>query len=107
MALSQPRPPRRNALWEDLKALAPRERHQQVALGCAVLITTATFAIFAIDFRQAHVVPAPIIYVESWPANRTDAEIVQQQKIDSAKLHAAQKERQREFQKLARALHIE
>jgi len=105
--MALPRPPHRNSLWEDVKALAPRERHQKVALGCALFITVAIFGIFAIDFRQAHVVPAPIIYVEQWPANRTDAEIIQQQKIDSAKLHAAQKERQREFQKLARALHIE
>ena len=106
--MASSRPPRRNSLWQDVKALAQiRERHQVIALGCAILITIAIFGIFAIDFRQAHVVPAPIIYVESWPANRTDAEIIKQQKIDSAALHAAQKERQRQFQKLANALHIE
>ena len=88
-------------------ALVPRERHQKVALAGAIVVTVAIFGIFAIDYRQAHTVPAPIIYVQQWPANRTDAEIIRQQKIDSAQLHAAQKERQREFQKLARALHIE
>ena len=37
-------------------------------------------------------------------ANRTDAEIIAQQKIDQAAKEAAQKERQRQFQKLEKQL---
>ena len=75
--------------------------------GLSVIITLSIFGIFALDYRQAHVVPAPIIYVESWPKNRTDAEIQRQQKIDAAALHAAQKARQEQFKKIARAFGME
>ncbi len=37
-----------------------------------------------------------IMYVESWPANRSDAEIIAQQKIDLAKEQAATAEFERE-----------
>jgi len=105
--MAYPRPSGPRTLWEDLKALAPRERHQQVFMALSLFITIFTFGLFALDFRQAHVVPEQIIYVESWPKNRTDAEIKKQQKIDSAAMHAAQKARQRELQKLADALGID
>ena len=105
--MAYPRPSGPSTLWRDLKALAPRERHQQVFMALSLFITMMIFGIFALDFRQAHVVPAQIIYVESWPKNRTDAEIKRQQKIDAAALHAAQKARQEQFKKLARALGIE
>jgi hypothetical protein len=103
-----PRPSGPATLWRDIKALAAtRERHQLVFMALSLFMTVMIFGVFALDFRQAHVVPPQIIYVESWPKTRTDAEIKKQQKIDSAALHAAQKERQRQFQKLARALGIE
>jgi hypothetical protein len=102
-----PRPSAPSSLWRDLKALAPRERHQQVFMALSLFITIMIFGVFALDFRQAHVIPAQIIYVESWPKGRTDAEIKKQQKIDSAAMHAAQKARQRELQKLADALGID
>ncbi len=105
--MAYPRPSGPGTLWQDLKALAPRERHQQVFLALSIAITLSIFGIFALDYRQAHTVPAPIIYVESWPKNRSDAEIKRQQKIDSAALHAAQKARQEQFKKLARAFGME
>ncbi len=41
-----------------------------------------------------------IIYAADFPANRTDAEIIAQQKIDQAELDKARAERRRQFQKL-------
>ncbi len=105
--MAYPRPSGPTTLWKDLKALVPRERYQIVFMALSLSITILIFGVFALDFRQAHVVPAPIIYVESWPKTRTDAEIKKQQKIDSAAMHAAQKERQEQFKKLARAFGIE
>jgi hypothetical protein len=103
-----PRPSGPATLWRDLKTLAAtRERHQFLFMALSIFITVSIFGIFALDYRQAHVVPAPIIYVESWPKTRTDAEIKRQQKIDSAAMHAAQKARQEQFKKLARAFGIE
>jgi hypothetical protein len=104
--MAYPRPSGPRTLWQDLKALAPREPHQRVFMALSVFITVMIFGIFALDFRQAHVVPEQVIYVQSWPKNRTDAEIKRQQKIDSAAMHAAQKAHQREMQKLADAFGI-
>jgi hypothetical protein len=45
--------------------------------------------------------PGPqLIYVESWPANRTDEQIKAEQKIDQAARDKAKAERQRQFKKL-------
>jgi len=41
-----------------------------------------------------------IIYAADFPASRTDAEIIAQQKIDQAILEKAKAERRRQFQKL-------
>ena len=48
-----------------------------------------------------------IIYVENWPATRTDAEIVAQQKIDQERREKAVAERQRQFKKLEKRLGME
>jgi hypothetical protein len=106
--MALPRPSGPTALWRDLKALAAtREPHQWLFLTLSIVVTLAIFFGFAIDYRQAHVVPAPIIYVDSWPIDRSDAQIKKEQKEDSAHRKAWQKERQRQFQKLADDLGIE
>ena len=51
--------------------------------------------------------PPQIVEVELYPSNRTDAEIVADQKKDQAKKDAAQKEKQRQFQKLEKQLGID
>jgi hypothetical protein len=48
--------------------------------------------------------PPRITYVELYPSNRTDAEIIADQKKDQAAKDAAIKERQRQYQKLANQL---
>jgi hypothetical protein len=46
-------------------------------------------------------------FVELYPSNRTDAEIVAQQKKEMAAKAAGEKEKQRQFQKLEKQLGIE
>ena len=41
-----------------------------------------------------------ILFVESWSANRTDAEIIADQKRDQAERERAMKENQRQWKKL-------
>jgi hypothetical protein len=48
--------------------------------------------------------PPQVTYVELYSSNRTDAEIIAQQRKDMAARIAAQKEQQRQFQKLERDL---
>ena len=52
--------------------------------------------------------PGPqITYVDLYSSNRTDAQIIADQKKDQADRLAAEKEKQRQFQKLEKQLGIE
>jgi hypothetical protein len=48
-----------------------------------------------------------LIYAESWPANRSDAEIIARQKIDQKRKDEALAERRRQFQRLEKRLGME
>jgi hypothetical protein len=48
-----------------------------------------------------------VVEVELYPANRTDADIIADQKKDMAAREAAAKERQRQFQKLGKQFGVE
>ena len=81
-----------------------RGREQWIGAALAVLVTIIIIIEFLVDSQINTAPPPRIIYVEQWSANRTDAEIVAQQKIDQAAKEAAQKEKQRQFQKLEKQL---
>jgi hypothetical protein len=96
-----PRPASPRVLWADLRAFASERRpHHWVAMALAVMMPVAIVVIFAIDGRTNIAPGAQIIYVESYPANRSDAEIIADQKKDQAAREARLKERQRQWQKL-------
>ncbi|HYJ83745.1 MAG TPA: hypothetical protein VEW26_13000 [Allosphingosinicella sp.] len=96
-----PRPASPRALWADLRAFTSERRpHHWVALALALAIPLGIVLIFDLDGRT-NIMPGPqLIYVESWPANRSDEEIKAQQKIDQAWRDKANKERQEQFRKL-------
>ena len=81
-----------------------RSREQVIGALLALLVTTIIVIEFFIDSKINTAPPPTIVYAESWKANRTDAEIVAQQKVDQAKRDAAAKEKQRQFQKLEKQL---
>jgi len=95
-----PRPSSPAAAWRDFKAfVGGKGRHKLlialIALAMPALIVTAFY-------HDANIKPLPrLIYVEQWSDNRTDAEIIAQQKIDEKKRQADMKKRQREYQKVA------
>jgi hypothetical protein len=92
-------------LWADLRAFAAERRpHQWIALGLAILMPVVIVVIFTIDGRTNLAPGEQIIYVESYPANRTDAQIIADQKKDQAAREAAMKERQRQWQKVDKDL---
>ena len=100
-----PRPVGPRAALRDLTAfMRQRNREQVIGASLAFLITTIIVIIFLVDSKIGTAPPAQIVYVESWSANRTDAEIVAQQKKDQAARRAAQLEKQRQFQKLENQL---
>jgi len=69
-------------------------------MALAVAIPVGIVTVFDIDGRT-NIMPGPqLIYVESWPANRTDEQIKAEQKIDQAARDKFKKERQAEFKRL-------
>jgi len=90
--------------------LMKRKPHELWFLIAAMLVTLVILIAFDIDSNIKPVYHENIIYVQSWPLNRSEAEILAQQKIDMAKeakeraeIEKAEKERQAEFQKLQNA----
>ena len=80
------------------------------ARGCsgvvmlAVLVTIIIVIEFIVDSQINTAPPPQVVYAQSWSANRTDTEIIADQKKDQAKRDAAAKEKQKQFQKLEKQL---
>ena len=96
-----PRPASPRALWADIRAFTSERRpHHWVALALALAIPLGILFVFDLDGRT-NILPGPqLIYVESWPADRSDEEIKAQQKIDQAARDNANRERQEQFKRL-------
>jgi len=100
-----PRPVGPRAAFADLRNFVRhREREHWIGAALAVLVTIVIIVEFFIDSKINTAPPAQIIYAEQWRADRTDAEIVADQKKHQAERKAAQEERQRQFQKLEKQL---
>jgi len=73
------------AAVQDLRLfLAQRERHELLFFFGAVVATALIVAGFIHDSHEERPYKREIIYVQSWPLSRTEAEILAQQKIDQA-----------------------
>ena len=84
-----------------------REREHVIGAALAFLITVIIVIEFLVDSKIGTKPPPQITYVELYSSNRTDAEIIADQKKDQADKLAAEKEKQRQFQKLEKQLGIE
>jgi hypothetical protein len=103
-----PRPSSPVAALRDLGAFMRQRSREQVIAGALALLITAIIVIeFLVDSKINTAPPPQIVEVELYPSNRTDAEIIADQKKDQAAREAAKKERQREFQKLGKQLGVE
>lgn len=96
-----PRPSSPRAAFADLKAfMRQRSREQVIGASLALLVTAIIVIEFVVDAKMGTAPPPQVTYVDLYSSNRTDAEIVAEQKKDQAARDAAAKERQRQFQKL-------
>ncbi|WP_066798063.1 hypothetical protein [Sphingomonas soli] len=95
--------------FRDLRAwLASRKPYEVGFLALSIATTWTVILVFSSDTNVApEYVEPDIIYVQSYAANRTDAEIIAQQKIDLPKEQArkkaiedAQEKRRQEFKKI-------
>ena len=100
-----PRPASPRTLIADIRAFTgTRSRVQWFAMAMAIIMPLTIIVLFLIDGQQ-DIRPGPqLIYVQSWPANRTDAQIVADQKKHQVEREAAIKERQRQFRKVDKDL---
>jgi hypothetical protein len=100
-----PRPSSPRAAYEDLRAfMSHRTREHWIGASLALLVTAIIVIEFLVDAKIGTAPPPQVTYVELYPSNRTDAQIIADQKKDQAAKEAAQKERQRQFQKLEKQL---
>ena len=104
MAVLPPISTPRAALRDLAAFLRQRSREQVIGAMLSVLVTTIIVIIFLVDSKINTAPPPQIIYVEQYSANRTDAEIMADQKKHQAEREARAKERQRQFQKLEKQL---
>ena len=96
-----PSPSSPRAALRDLVAFMRQRSREQVIGGALALLVTSIIVIeFVIDAKMGTAPPPQIVEVELYPSNRTDAEIIADQKKDQAEKLAFEKEKQRQFQKL-------
>jgi len=103
-----PSPSSPRAAFRDLVAfIRHRERAHVIGAALAFLVTLIIVIEFVVDAKVGTAPPPQVVEVQLYPANRTDADIVADQKKDMAEKKALEKEQQRQYQKLAKALHID
>lgn len=96
-----PRPASPRVLVEDLRVFwRTRPRGHWIAAGLAATITTGILLAFYIDSRQLAEPREQVIFLDSWPANRTDDQIRAQQKADLDARTRAEAEHRRQLQRL-------
>lgn len=98
-----------SAAWADVRALfTQRRRHQLGIMGVALALS---YVMLMGIIYESKIPPKPyhrdIIYVQQWRADRTDAEIIAQQKIDGVEqtrqareLKRLEAERRAQFKKV-------
>lgn len=94
--------------YRDLRRfLGQRKPHELWFLLLSMTITMLILIGFKIDSTYQRAYHPNIIYVKSWPLNRSEAEILAQQKIDAAakakrdaQIEAAEKKHQEQIKKI-------
>jgi hypothetical protein len=96
-----PSPSNPRAALRDLAAfMRQRSREQVIGASLALLVTGIIVFEFVIDAKIGTAPTPTPTYVELYPSNRTDAEIIAEQKKEMAIKAAGEKEKQRQFQQL-------
>ena len=100
-----PKPSSPREAFRDLFAfMRHSSREQRIGAVLALIATGIIVFEFLIDSKFGAMPPPQETVVELYPSNRTDADIIADQKNDMAAKAAAEKERQRQFQKLEKQL---
>ena len=107
MAILPPMVGPRAALKDLASFMRQRSREQLIGAALAVLVTLIIVIIFFVDSKINTAPPPQIVYIENYGPDRTDADIIADQKKASADRKRAEEARRKEFQKLQKELGIE
>jgi hypothetical protein len=100
-----PKPVSPRAALIDLRNfMRHRSREQRIGAALALLVTAIIVIEFFVDANIGTTPPPEVTYVQLYPSNRTDADIIADQKKEQAEKEAAEKERQRQFDRLGKRL---
>ena len=102
-----PRPASPRALLADLRLfVATRQRHQLAIAAISLAMPVLIVAGFYHDSKTEP--PKPEMYfLPSWPADRSDAEIIAQQKIDQARKEKREADKRASYRRIAKQLGID
>lgn len=103
-----PRPSSPGNALRDLAAFMRQRSREQVIGACLALLVTAIIVIeFLVDSKINTAPPPQVVDVQLYSPNRTDAQIVADEKKDQAEKEAAKKADQEQFKQLAKQFHID
>lgn len=107
MAILPPTVGPRAALRDLAAFLKQRSREQVIGATLAVLVTIIIVIIFFVDSKINTAPPQQVIFVESYGPDRTDEDIIRDQKKASEERRKAEELRRQEYQKLQKQFGIE
>lgn len=107
MAILPPTVGPRAALRDLTAFMKQRSREQLIGASLAVLVTLIIVIIFFLDSKVNTAPPPQVIFVENYGPDRTDADIIRDQRKASEERRRAEEARRQEFQKLQKQLGIE
>lgn len=86
-----------------------RQRSREQVIGaCLALLVTAIIVIeFLVDSKMNTAPPPQVVDVQLYSQNRTDAQIIADQKKDQAEKEAQKKADQEQYNQLAKQFHID
>lgn len=100
-----PRPSTPAAAIRDLLAfMRHTSREQRLGAALAILVTAVIVIEFLVDAQTGMTPPPTVTYVQLYSKDRTDADIIADQKKEMAEKAAFDKEKQRQFQQLEKRL---
>ncbi len=107
MAILPPAVGPRAALADLTSFLRQRSREQVIGASLAVLVTIIIVIIFIVDSKINTAPPPQVVYVENFGPERTDADIIADQKFASEERRKAEEAKRRQFQELEKKFGIE
>lgn len=107
MAILPPMVGPRAALKDLAAFLRQRSREQVIAATLSVLVTIIIVIVFIVDSTINTAPPQQIVWVENFAPDRTDDDIIRDQRKASEERRKAEEFRRQEFQKLQKQFGIE